>query len=231
MTGKILLRGGVVATIFLIVIVMLGWSSVETGAGPPLDEITITPLSPPTPPEPTPPPTETPEPPATEIPKPTSTPDPAIEVTANYKVRRCLLYAEIPERWIVMEKAPKDQFNNLTLDDVPLVLAVMAAESGCDPHLTSTDGYASIGLMQIIPRDWLPNVRSNGMNVYTGMYILDRSIDLAYGDVRLALAYYNCGVPKVEADACGSHGGLNYADKVLDFWLPRFPEAVEYDSP
>lgn len=229
MTGKILLRGGAVAVIFLIVIVTLGWSSVETGAGPPLDEPTTTPSPepPPTPPEPT--PTETPEPPATETPEPTETPDPAIEVTARYKVRRCLLYVSIPTRWITMEMAPEHAFHNLTLEDVPLVMAIMAAESGCDEDVES--GAGAIGLMQVIPRDWLPDVRSNGMNVYTGMYILDRSIDLADGDVRFALAYYNCGVPKVEEGSCGSKGGLVYADKVLDFWLPRFLEAMANDPP
>lgn len=229
MTGKILLRGGAVAVIFLIVIVMLGWSSVETGAGPPLDKPTTTP-SPVPPPVPTatpPPPTETPEP--TVTPEPTATPDPAIEVTANYKVRRCALYEKIPVRWLTMEMAPEHSFHNLMLEDVPLIMAVMAAESGCDPDAKSAAG--AIGLMQVIPRDWLPDVRSNGMNVYTGMFILDRSLNLSDGDIRFALAYYNCGVPKVEADACGSLGGLNYADKVLHFWLPRFPEAVAYDPP
>ena len=141
-------------------------------------------------------------------------------VTAELKVKRCGLYEKIVVRWLTMEMAEKDKFHNLTLDDVPLIMAVMAGESGCDPDVKSSAG--AIGLMQVIPRSWLPDVRSDGMNVYTGILILDRSIDLAAGDVRLALAFYNCGVPKVEADACGTKGGLAYADKVLNFWKPLF---------
>jgi len=144
----------------------------------------------------------------------------AVRVTAEMKVKRCALYEKIVVRWFEMEMAAEHDFHNLTIDDTDLVLAVMAAESGCDPDVES--GAGAIGLMQVIPRDWLPDVRSDSMNVYTGMYILDRSIDIADGDVRYALAFYNCGEPKVLADECGTKGGLHYADKVLNFWLPLF---------
>ncbi len=142
------------------------------------------------------------------------------KVTAELKVKRCGLYEKIVVRWIEMEKSEKDEFHNLTLDDVPLIMAVMAAESGCDPNVVSSAN--AIGLMQVIPRDWLPDVRSDGMNVYTGMLILDRSITIADGDVRYALAAYNCGFVKVDADECGTKGGVHYADKVLNFWKPLF---------
>lgn len=174
-------------------------------------------------------PTSTPYPTSTPTPTPIPTPtmSPGVEVTARLKVNRCMLYAKIPVRWIEMEKAPKDDFHNLTLDDVPLIMAIMVAESGCDPHAVSSDGHGSTGLMQVIPRPWYADVSGNGMNVYVGMYIFDRSLDLSDGDKRLALAYYNCGVPKVEADACGTKGGVHYADKVLNFWLPLIEEKME----
>jgi hypothetical protein len=207
----------VIAFLFMLLIASTFGCQVEARAGP---ELTSTP-----------PPTSTetatvnlsPVPTPIKIPISISTPTPnGVEVTAMLTAKRCLQYKHIAVRWIEMEKEEKDEFHNLTLDEVPLVMAIMAAESGCEPHLTSNDGHSSIGLMQIIPRDWLPDVRTNGMNIYIGMYILDRSIDLADGDLRLALAYYNCGVPKVEANKCGKNGGVNYAEKVLNFWLPYF---------
>ena len=179
---------------------------------------TVTP-SPSSTPSPTPTKTTTPSP----TPQITPTPD-GVEVTAMMTANRCLYYKRIVVYWMEMEKAERDDFHNLTMDDVPLVLAVMAMESACLDNVT--DGQ-SLGLMQVIPRPWYPGTNNNGMNVYWGMYILDRSIDLAEGDVRYALAYYNCGVPKVEADACGSRGGLNYAEKVLSFWYPRIILVME----
>ena len=155
----------------------------------------------------------------TSISIPTPTPN-GVEVTAMLTVKRCLQYNRIIIRWIEMEKAEKDDFHNLTLDNVPLVMAIMAAESSCVPHTKSSAG--AIGLMQVLPRDWLPDVRSNGMNVYTGMYILDRSISNADGDVRLALAWYNCGEIGVAENKCGAKGGYVYAENVLNFWLPYF---------
>ena len=204
---------------WFVVVVILVSSRAQARDGPLIPTHTITPSVTPTS---SPTPTKTPRPTATPTPTriPTPTLEPGVAVTANYKVRRCALYEKIIVRWIEMEKSPKDEFHNLTLDNVPLVMAIMAAESGCDPYVKSSAG--AIGLMQVIPRPWYADVRQNGMNVYVGMYILDRSIDLADGDVRLALAFYNCGVPKVEADACGTKGGVHYADKVLDFWLPFF---------
>jgi hypothetical protein len=36
------------------------------------------------------------------------------------------------------------------------------------------------------------------------------------------LAHYNCSEESVENDECGDHGGMNYAQKVLCYWLPMF---------
>lgn len=115
--------------------------------------------------------------------------------------------------------SPSDAFDVLDNTHLPLIMAIMAKESACIED--ATDGL-SYGLMQVIPRDWLPNAKNNNTNVLAGMYILDGCIELAEGDVLLALAYYNCGVDKVERDACGTRGGRHYAEDVLNFWLPLF---------
>jgi hypothetical protein len=124
-----------------------------------------------------------------------------------------------------MDKAPSDDFYNLTLDDIPLILAIMAKESACNPDAISNDGHESVGLFQIIPRDWLPfggKVKQNAANVFTGLWMLDRTLTKTGGDWRTTLAYWNCGQPKVEADACGTKGGYHFADHVISFWLPLF---------
>ena len=176
-------------------------------------------------------PTNSPTPTETPAPTPTITQTPTIEpaiwITAQYKVKRCLRFRGIVESWIDLE--PKE-FNNLTREHVALVLAVGAAESGCDQKLMSEDGYSSIGIMQVIPRPWTASasmLRETRVNIYWGMYILDRSIDLADGDIRLGLAFFNCSYDKVLADQCGAKGGLNHSDNILEFWLPLFIEALE----
>ena len=141
------------------------------------------------------------------------------DVTAQMTVRRCLNYRRIVTYWLDMDMAPADTFDVLDDSHIPLIMAIMAKESACLED--ATDGL-SYGLMQVIPRDWLPNAYSNNTNVLAGMYILDGCLELADGDVLLALAFNNCGVPKVEADACGTRGGVHYAADVLDFWLPLF---------
>ena len=134
-------------------------------------------------------------------------------------VRRCQSYRRIAQHWLNMEMSPVDAFDVLDNTHEDLIMAIMAKESACLED--ATDGL-SYGLMQVIPRDWLPNAYHNNTNVLAGMYILDGSLELADGDVLLALAFYNCGQPKVEADACGKRGGVHYAADILDFWLPLF---------
>jgi hypothetical protein len=152
------------------------------------------------------------------LPKPVPTPD-GWMVTAQMTVRRCLQYERIVQHWLNMDMSVNDAFDVLDNSHLPLIMAIMAKESSCIEH--ATDGL-SYGLMQVIPRDWLPNAYHNNTNVLAGLYILDGSLELADGDVELALAYYNCGVPKVENDACGKRGGVHYAADILSFWLPLF---------
>ncbi len=151
-------------------------------------------------------------------PVPVPTPD-GWDVTAQMTVRRCLQYGRIVDHWLNRDMAPSDRFRHVSDKHRQLILAIMAKESACIED--ATDGL-SYGLMQVIPRDWLPNAYNNGTNVLAGLYILDGCLELADGDVELALAYYNCGVPKVENDACGKYGGVYYAADILDFWLPLF---------
>ncbi len=148
-------------------------------------------------------------------------------MTAQRTAQRCLYYAGIVEQWLEQEEFEY-------LDSVPLVLAVMAHESACVDGQVSQDGYGSIGLMQVTPRAWTAPaemLRIPRVNIYWGMWILDRSIAKANGDVRLGLAYYNCSAEAVHADRCGPRGGLNYADDVLSFWLPMFRAPTIPESP
>lgn len=115
----------------------------------------------------------------------------------------------------------------------PLILAVIAAESGGNPRARSRAG--AIGLMQIIPRSWIgteAELFDPNYNVRAGTWHLSLSLQLADGDLRTALAYYNCGPARVEADRCGTYGGYIYADDVLDHWVPLFENAliVEQDD-
>ena len=155
-------------------------------------------------------------------PTPVPTPN-GVQVTANLTVMRCLNYRRIVTYWLDMEMSPSDEFLHLSDEHIPIIMSIMAKESACDEDVTD-------GLMQVIPRDWLPDSRSNRMNVYVGMSIFDGCLRLSGGDVELALAYYNCGVPKVERNACGTRGGMNYAADVLNFWLPLFMEAEARQS-
>lgn len=140
-------------------------------------------------------------------------------VSISDTVAHCQRYAGIVEQW--KDLRPREFENDL---DTDLVLAVMAQESHCLPGAISDDGWASTGLMQVIPRPWTAskeNLMIPRVNIYWGMWILDRSITRADGDIELALAAYNCGFEKVEADRCGPHGGYAYADKVLEwkYWF------------
>jgi len=151
---------------------------------------------------------------------PVPTPD-GVAVTAQWTVHRCKSYVRIVDHWLNMEMSPSDKFLHVSEEHRQLILAIMAKESACIED--ATDGL-SYGLMQVIPRDWLPDAKNNNTNVLAGMYILDGCLELSDGDVELALAYYNCGVDKVERNACGPRGGIHYAEDVLTFWLPLFDD-------
>lgn len=120
---------------------------------------------------------------------------------------------------------------------VALTLAVIARESNGDPAATDQTGYGqSIGLMQVVPQTWLPNYEkligsTGGTNydaqIYTGMWMLENIIRQANGNVRYALAAYNCGFDSVDASRCYSWGGYTYADDILINILPVFEAAVD----
>lgn len=144
------------------------------------------------------------------------------EVTADIVIHRCLQYRVLIDRW-------NPDFNL----DPALVMAVMAQESHCAPGAHDPSGVGSVGLMQVIPRSWTTTagaLEDPATNIYWGMRILwltmnDEKHNPGHS-VRLALAAYNCGWQGVEADRCGSTGGLHYAERVLTFWYPRVKNAI-----
>jgi hypothetical protein len=143
----------------------------------------------------------------------------ALDYTSALKVDRCLFYLSVVEQWLNLEPAEFEY-----LDDPVLVLAVGAAESGCDMKVVSSVG--ALGIMQVMPKSWTapPDMLAiPRVNIYWGMWILDGAMEIAFeegNDLRYALAYYNCSYEKVHEDMCGTRGGLHYADDVLDFWYP-----------
>jgi hypothetical protein len=117
--------------------------------------------------------------------------------------------------------------------DPVLILSIIAAESGGDPHAVSPAG--ACGPMQVIWKPWYQFTQSDictssYANLIQGMRILSAAIDIAREkglDLEYALAFYNCSEEKVMADDCGPRGGLQYAEEVLNFWYPRVQEALE----
>jgi hypothetical protein len=116
--------------------------------------------------------------------------------------------------------------------DPALTLAVAAKESNCDPGGMDTFSD-STGLMQVNPHnlglskaDLLDPTR----NIWWGMRILTRTLTdpdhNPAGDVRTALAAYNCGWDSLEAGRCYSFGGYVYADSVLEEWVPPLRAAL-----
>jgi hypothetical protein len=214
------------AAIALLALVLLGASVSEPASAKEVPkQITPTATVTPSPTNsPTPTVTRIPEPTPTITTTPTPTLSPVVEITANHTVNRVL-------PWLgEIERINKNE--DLKLDPV-LVLAVMAAESGGDHSVVS---YASAcGLMQVIPRHYhelsaYDICHSRVGNIYQGMYILRWALDFAESEglsLEYGVSFYNCSVDGVMNDRCGSQGGLNYADNVLNFWYPRFILALE----
>lgn len=117
---------------------------------------------------------------------------------------------------------------------VALVKAIIAQESQGLNGLVSSDGYASVGLMQIIPRSWTgtpTQLADPAYNIFKGMSIIAHTLIQMEGDTLMALALYNCGDGALELAwnpmRCGSHGGLFYAHKVLFYYCPLFDDTGE----
>jgi hypothetical protein len=121
---------------------------------------------------------------------------------------------------------------------VPLTLAVIAQESQGINGQTSTDGYASVGLMQVIPRSYLGTagqLMDPAYNILVGTNILNTAIEQAIErgyiePVRYGLAAYNCGWKDDFETECRKEGGLAYADRVLDYWMPYFEDGGIYSD-
>lgn len=152
---------------------------------------------------------------------PTETLSPIAEYSTFWTIERVMLWE--PYVVMIIEEYEYDL-------DPALVLSVMAAESGGDQSVVSYAG--ACGLMQVIPKSWYDINPCGGPwgNMVLGMRILlgargmaiDRDLPFEYG-----LAFYNCSEKGVMNDGCGSQGGLNYAEKVLTFWLPRIISRME----
>jgi hypothetical protein len=168
----------------------------------------------------------------TPTPSPTIAPTPTLaltdveRITSGYTLDKVLPWGAVVQMLI----------NDTHPFEIDLVLAVMAAESGGDPAIVSYAG--ACGLMQVVPKPWFEE--SAGMicndstqNIGKGMSILRAAINKIardkYNDpdpIRWGLGYYNCSEQNVRADTCGGAGGLNYADHVLEFWLPLIRERL-----
>jgi soluble lytic murein transglycosylase len=86
-----------------------------------------------------------------------------------------------------------------------LIMAIIKAESNFQPHVVSPKG--AIGLMQLMPSTALEvNVKNPfnpRENILGGTKYLKTLLDYFEGDLRLALAAYNCGIHKVR-----QHSGI-----------------------
>lgn len=143
--------------------------------------------------------------------------------------------AEVYQWKEIVDKVLED--NQFTyVEDSYLLLSMIGKESGGNPKLTSTDGYSSVGLMQIVPTSWRPNIswlKSNYNNILYGARILEETIEHYEGSVYDGLASYNCGYTSYDAGKCLPIGGATYADKILSCWYPalqNYDEQVAIDK-
>lgn len=194
----------------------------------PVPEPTITPRPTTTPtviPKPTPTSTPTPVVLRARLPTATPTPDSMTEVAADYALNLVVPWGAAVEHF--MDGEPTVYLFETEDLGIALILAVMANESGGRMEIVSSAG--ACGLMQVIPKNWFPEnahelCESPFANIRAGMRILQGAIDIAQErneDLFYGLAYYNCSFAGVHSDGCGPTGGLNYADHIIGFWLPR----------
>lgn len=101
----------------------------------------------------------------------------------------------------------------------------MAQESQGFPYVIAEDLWGSTGLLQVGPRSWIgtrTQLLDPAYNVYMGMSMFSDTLEKSDGDIRRALGAYNCGFVGLDADRCGSRGGLAYADRIIEYWIPVF---------
>ena len=130
-----------------------------------------------------------------------------------------LPYFALPqaEYWRPVVDQYISEFPNLEVD---WVIAVIAKESWGNRYMLNEnrDGTVDVGLMQVTADRWAgayEDLHHPNYNVWTGMWILNQTLEKTDGDLRWALAAYNCGFASLEADRCYSWGGWVYADQVL----------------
>jgi hypothetical protein len=106
--------------------------------------------------------------------------------------------------------------------DTDKIMAIIAQESGGDSGIVSDDEHGSVGLMQCTPQPWTASesqLKNPKVNIQCGLWILTNAMRAAEGDWHNALRFYNCGAARgKELPNCGA----NYAERVLNFWLPHF---------
>ena len=169
---------------------------------------------------PSPTPTVTPTPTSTTVPTPTL--DPVTRITTEHILNHVMPWGVVVENHI-QDSDP----------EIALILSVMAAESMGDPYVVSYAG--ACGVMQVIWKPWFGVSKSalcndSQVNIMVGIRILRGALGLATDkglEERYGIAYYNCSIEGVHTDMCGSKGGLHYADRVLEFWLPRVQERID----
>lgn len=169
---------------------------------------------------PSPPPAATPTPTSTVVPTPTL--DPVTRITTEHIINHVMPWG------VVVQSYRQDSD-----PEIALILSVMAAESMGDSSVVSYAG--ACGLMQVIWKPWFGVSKpalcnDNHTNIMVGIRILRGALGLATDkglEERYGIAYYNCSIEGVHTDMCGSKGGLHYADRVLDFWLPRVQERID----
>lgn len=138
-------------------------------------------------------------------------------------------------RWLPLIDRWSPEFPEL---EPALILAVIAQESQGFPYAEADDGWGSVGLMQVIPRSWTgtrEQLMQPEFNTYVGMRMLSAVLSKTGGDLRIALASYNCGGKgdgkRLSFKHCRPGGGLDYADRILGYWLPVFRRALGVVDP
>ena len=142
--------------------------------------------------------------------------------------------------WTVWRWSPiVNRYTEMFDLDRALVLAVIARESEGNPFAKDGTGLGdSVGLMQVIPRTNYPRYNEltgpygetdYDSQIYTGMWMLSNIIKKADGNIRYALAAYNCGFVSVDAGRCYAWGGYTYADDILNNIVPVFTAAIDYN--